>query len=172
VQLEAVVRRAFQQRRGSGTGLTRVFAPLAAWVARGAREPEAQAACRPATPKRPGQLIARTGWPEFGLVAPGARPVLALFQFEIRSPLAPRWRFPILAGSSGLCWRRDKSQCKMSTAGKASPKSLPIKSLTSPPNAVISSRQRSRQTQFRHKSRRKHSVLHYPPHLRMDSRFT
>ena len=38
--------------------------------------------------------------------------------------------------------------------GKASPRSLPIRSLTSPHEAVISSRGRSRQTQFQHKSRR------------------
>ena len=39
--------------------------------------------------------------------------------------------------------------------GRASPRSLPIRSLTSPPDAVTSSRWKSRQTQFQHKSRRR-----------------
>ena len=57
---------------------------------------------------------------------------------------------------SGHCWLRDRSPCEKSTAGKASLKSLPIKSLTSPHDRVISSRRRSRQNQFQHKSRRHH----------------
>ena len=55
---------------------------------------------------------------------------------------------------SGLCWLLARSRCARLTAGEASPRSLPIRSLTSPHEAVISSRGRSRQTQFQHKSRR------------------
>ena len=45
-------------------------------------------------------------------------------------------------------------RCARWTAGEASPRSLPIRSLTSPHEAVISSRGRLCQTQFQHKSRR------------------
>jgi hypothetical protein len=55
---------------------------------------------------------------------------------------------------SGLCWLLARSRCAKWTVGEASPRSLPIRSLTSPHEAVISSRGRSRQTQFQHKSRR------------------
>src|ERR1019366_9043224 len=55
---------------------------------------------------------------------------------------------------SGLCWLLARSRCARLTAGEASPRSLPIRSLISPHEAVISSRGRLRQTQFQHKSRR------------------
>src|ERR1019366_5053309 len=58
---------------------------------------------------------------------------------------------------SGLCWLLARSRCARLTAGEASPRSLPIRSLTSPHEAVISSRGRLRQTQFQHKSRRHQS---------------
>jgi transposase-like protein len=54
----------------------------------------------------------------------------------------------------GLCWLPVRSRCAKSTAGRVSPRSLPTRSLTSPHDAVISSRWRLRQTQFQHKSRR------------------
>ena len=54
----------------------------------------------------------------------------------------------------GLCWLLARSRCARWTAGRASPRSLPIRSLTLPPDAVTSSRWRSRQPQFQHKSRR------------------
>src|SRR6202171_3908086 len=55
---------------------------------------------------------------------------------------------------SGPCWLLARSRCARWTAGRASPKSQPIRSLTSPPDAVTSSRWRSRRNKFQHKSRR------------------
>src|SRR5580704_17638940 len=60
---------------------------------------------------------------------------------------------------SGLCWLLARSRCARWTAGEASPRSLPIRSLTSPHEAVISSRGRLCQTQFQHTSRRHRNVV-------------
>jgi hypothetical protein len=52
---------------------------------------------------------------------------------------------------SGLCWPLARLRCARQTVGKVSPRSLAIKSLTSPHDRVTSSRWRSRQNQFQHK---------------------
>jgi hypothetical protein len=54
---------------------------------------------------------------------------------------------------SGLSWLRGRSQCAKSMAGKASAKRLPLRSLTSPHDQLISPCWRSRQTKFQPKSR-------------------
>ena len=66
-------------------------------------------------------------------------------------------QFAARAKSSGLCWLRARSRCARWRVDKASLKSLAIRSLTSPHDAVTSSRWRSRQIQFQHKLRRHQS---------------
>src|SRR3954454_14254796 len=97
-------------------------------------------ACRQANGNRPGPRMRSSACTRSS--SGGSRP----------KPSCPRRKQPPCW--SGRCSPRARSPCARSTAGRRSPRSRPIRRLTSRPEPISSPRWRTRHNQFQHRSRR------------------